>query len=619
MSILLQIALVLAMALLMVPLSHLLRLPVVLGYLLAGLLVGPGTLALISSAELMRTFVEVSLLALMFWIGLQLRPQRILKLGQPQWFMVILQVLGSTLIFTLLAWLFLDQNLLSSLVIGLAGSLSAMTLVTQFLKNREQLATSYGQTALASVMLHALIVIPVIAAIPLFSGIPSTEHGVAYFAAMISTFTGLFLFNRYLLQPLYRWIAQSGHHELHSIVAIVIFLGLLVLMDTLGLNLFLAALFAGMLLADSDFRMTVERSFQPFAGLMIGLAFISLGMSLQFADLLAQPLLIMAGTLCLILVKFVITLGLARYYQHSWRNSTLLAASLAQSGEFAFLALFIAVSDQIIAPELLSPLMWMASFSMLLTPAFYALWHTQILPRLDRHNHLAATFDTENLASATAPVLLIGFGRFGQIIARLLLQQQQTFSVMDSNIGASELLASYHIHFYQADATEPAALAQAQLDTVQHVIVAIDDIEDSLRVVRQIRLNYPDLCVWVRARDRHHVYLLKDLGVERIWRESYASALELGQALLHQLAPESGTQLELQIADFRYHDEQLLHRQYHLDPDGQSIHAAESRTTLAELEHLLAQDQLRKPAKRDTHVQQENNASGIDVITDDLA
>lgn len=618
MSILLQIALVLVIALLMVPLSHKLRLPTVLGYLLTGLIIGPSALALISAPEVMQTFIQISLLALMFWIGLQLRPQRILQLRQSLWFMAILQVLSTTLIFGLLAWFFLDHNLVSSIVIGLAGSLSAMTLVTQFLNNQQQLATSYGQSAYANTLIHALIAIPVIAAIPLFASVSSTEHGIAYFAAMMATFTGLFLCNRYFMQPLYRWIAKSGRHELHSIVAIVIFLGLLVLMDTLGLNLYLAALFSGMLLADSDFRISIEKSLQPFSGLLIGLAFISLGMSLQFADVLTQPGLIIAGTLSLILIKFAITLGLARYYQHSWRNSTLLAASVAQSGEFAFLALIIALSQQIITPTRLSPLMWMASISMLLTPAFYWLLHNQILPRLDRQNHLAATFDIESLPPNTAPILLIGFGRFGQIIARIFLQQQQKFSVMDSNIEATELLTSYGITFYQANATEPEALAQAHLDTVQHVIVAIDDIEDSLLTVRHLRLNYPDMSLWVRARDRHHVHLLQELGVERIWRETYASALELSQGLLGQLSGLSEEQVQQKIHEFHTHDENLLNSQFH--PDTESpFNSAGSRNTLAELEHLFAQDQLKKVSEQDTDTQQDNNASGIDVIRDDLA
>ena len=618
MSILLQIALVLAIALFMVPLSHKLRLPTVLGYLLTGLIIGSSALALISAPEVMQTFIQISLLALMFWIGLQLRPQRILQLGQPLWFMAILQVLSTALILSLLAWFFLDQHLVSSIVIGLAGSLSAMTLVTQFLNNQQQLATSYGQSAYANTLIHALIAIPIIAAIPLFAGVSSTEHGIAYFAAMMATFTGLFLCNRYFMQPLYRWIAKSGRHELHSIVTIVIFLGLLVLMDTLGLNLYLAALFSGMLLADSDFRISIEKSLQPFSGLLIGLAFISLGMSLQFADVLTQPVLIIAGTLSLILIKFAITLGLARYYQHSWRNSTLLAASVAQSGEFAFLALIIALSQQIITPTLLSPLMWMASLSMLLTPAFYWLLHNQILPRLDRQNHLAATFDIESLPPNTAPILLIGFGRFGQIIARILLQQQQKFSVMDSNIEATELLTSYGITFYQANATEPEALAQANLDTVQHVIVAIDDIEDSLLTVRHLRLNYPDMSLWVRARNRHHVHLLQELGVERIWRETYASALELSQCLLVQLSGLSEEQAQQKIHEFHTHDQKLLNRQFH--PDTESpFNFAGSRNTLAELEHLLAQDQLKKVSEQDTDTQQDNNASGIDAIRDDLA
>ncbi|UNW06728.1 NAD-binding protein [Acinetobacter variabilis] len=168
---------------------------------------------------------------------------------------------------------------------------------------------------------------------------------------------------------------------------------------------------------------------------------------------------------------------------------------------------------------------------------------------------------------------------------------------MDSNIEATELLTSYGITFYQANATEPEALAQAHLDTVQHVIVAIDDIEDSLLTVRHLRLNYPDMSLWVRARNRHHVHLLQELGVEQIWRETYASALELSQCLLVQLSGLSEEQAQQKIHEFHTHDQKLLNRQFH--PDTESpFNFAGSRNTLAELEHLLAQDQLKKHQNR---------------------
>ena len=550
MSILLQITLVLVIALLIVPLSKRLRLPSVLGYLLTGIILSPSLLHLIQTPEVMSSFMQVSLMALMFWIGLQLRPQRIVQINPSLWMMAALQVLISTLIFTLMAWVFLQQSLLASIVIGLAGSLSALTLVIQHLNHQEQFATSYGQQAYSILLIHALLAILVIAAIPLFAGIRSTEHGVAYFAALIATLSGLFLCNRYLMQPLYRWIAKSGSHELHAIVAIAVTLALLVLMNTLGLNLFLGALFAGILLADSDFRPAVESAIRPFQGLLMGLAFISLGMSLHL-------------------------------------------------------------------PDLLSPLLWMVSFSLLLTPAFYWLLHSQILPRLDRHNHLAATFETDINPQAHTPILLIGFGRFGQIIARILLQQQHAFSVMDSNVQATELLAQYDIPFYQADATEPEALIQTGITTAQQVIVAIDDIEDSMLIVRHLRLNYPETCLWVRARDRHHVHLLQDLGVKHIWRETYLSALELSQALLNQLNPDLKNSQQ-QIQNFREQDEKLLNSQYHLDSD-EHPNYENQRSSLAELEHLFAQDQRHKAQKQATQQQQDTNGAGIDTLRDELS
>src|SRR5690606_31041809 len=210
------------------------------------------------------------------------------------------------------------------------------------------------------------------------------EHGVAYFAAIMATFTGQFLCNRYLMQPLYRWIARSQSHDLHTVVALLVTLGLLVLMHTLGLNLYLAALFAGILLADSDFKPHIDQAVQPFRGLLIGLCILSLGLSLQFVDLLQKPGLIMTGALLLILGKFALSLALARYYRNSGPSSALSAVSLAQGGEFGFIALMMAVNYRILELPLLSPLLAMLAISMLLSPVMYWLLDRLILPRLYR-------------------------------------------------------------------------------------------------------------------------------------------------------------------------------------------------------------------------------------------
>ena len=182
---------------------------------------------------------------------------------------------------------------------------------------------------------------------------------------------------------------------------------------------------------------------------------------------------------------------------------------------------------------------------------------------------------------------------------------------------ATELLAQYDIPFYQADATEPEALIQTGIATAQQVIVAIDDIEDSMLIVRHLRLNYPETCLWVRARDRHHVHLLQDLGVKHIWRETYLSALELSQALLTQLNPDPEESLQ-QIQNFREQDEKLLNSQYHLDPD-EHPNYENQRSSLAELEHLFTQDQRHKVQKQATPQQQDTNGAGIDTLRDELS
>ncbi|ATO18855.1 potassium:proton antiporter [Acinetobacter sp. LoGeW2-3] len=617
MSILLQITFILAAALLIVPMTRYLKLPAVLGYLFTGLVLGSGALNLVTDPELQSILIQVSILSLLFWVGLQLRPQRFVQMPQSAWISTAVLVLGSGGVLTLCAAIFLQQNLVTSVVIGLAGSLSAMTLSIQHLMRQEQLMTSHGQLSYISLLIQALVLIPLIAIIPLFSGVSSTEHGVAYFAAIIATFTGLFLCNRYLMQPLYRWIARSSSHDLHALVAIFVTLGLLVLMQTLGLTLYLGALFAGILLADSDFRPHVENAVQPFHGVLIGLSFISIGLSIQLSDVVQIPGLIIGGALLIILSKFMISLAFARYYQNSWRTSTLTAVSLAQGGEFTFVLLTIAITHSILNISLLSPLLYMLALSMLMTPALYWLLDRQILPRLDRSHHLVADFDIPAETLVTTPILLIGFGRFGQIVARVLHQQGLKFSVMDSTVEATDLLKEQEIPFYQVDATETSVLQLVDIASKDQVIVAIDDIEDSLLVVRHLRWNYPNLKLWVRARDRHHAHLLHELGVEQIFRETYLSALALTQSLLAE-THQSVEEAEQAILQFRQYDETLLKAQQQAEYGNESLRA-QHHSSMSELSYLFEQDQHRKSVINPIQKQQNINATGIDAITDDLS
>ncbi|ANF80908.1 potassium:proton antiporter [Acinetobacter sp. NCu2D-2] len=609
MSVLLQMTLILALALVVVPLCKRLNIPTVLGYILTGLFAGSSALNLFTDNAIQLQFTQISLFLLLFWLGLQLRTTRLTQIKQNLWMTALILSCVSTSIFAGLSYLFISPVLSTSLAIGLAGSFSSTALVLQHLKQHDQLTTTHGQLSYAVLTIQILLSIPCIAVIPLLAGIPSTEHGVAYSAVILMVFTGLFLANRYIFQPLYIWIAKSGSHELHLLVALFVSLGLYSLMNLLGIHYLLAAIFAGILLADSDFRPAIESSIQPFLGLFIGLSFIALGLHISIDNLLTDAVFIAAGVAILVSVKFIIAMILARFYQHTWRNSSLFAASMAQAGELSFIVLMIALMEGSIEKAWISPLLLILSISMLITPVLYWLLDRHILPRLDRQNHLLATFDTDSSPQVQTPILLIGFGRFGQIIGRILHQQQQPFSVMDNNLAATHLLAQFNIPFYQADATEPEALHQVNLSHTEKVIIAIDDIEDSMLVVRHLTWNYPDLQLWVRARDRHHAQLLQDLGIEHIWRETYQSALSMAQHVLHSLGIEND-ELQHTLARFTDHDIDLLKSEQAIAPTSAGV--------LSELEYLLTQDQKQFHAKR-TEPQQDNNGIELDVIRDDLS
>ncbi|NNH37553.1 monovalent cation:proton antiporter-2 (CPA2) family protein [Acinetobacter terrae] len=611
MSLLLQITIFLGASLLLVPLAKRFGIATVLGYLFTGILLGPSALNLASDPESIQELAEFGVILLMFIIGLELRPQRLWEMRKSIFLMGSLQVGITGIILAIIIFFALKQSISASFVIGTALALSSTAFVLQLLAEKQQLNTTFGQQSFSILLFQDIAAIPLLAIIPLLAGTESTHHGVAYFAAIIATFSGLFLFSRYMMRPFFRFVAKSGAHELITAVGLFIVLGVVALMDVLGISTTLGAFLTGVLLADSEFRHELEASIAPFKGLLLGLFFMTVGMTTQLSLLVDMPWLIIGGALILMLVKSLTLTAIARYLKYSWRNSLLLATCLAQGGEFAFVVLKVASSEKVLTQAILEPLTLIVTLSMVLTPMLYWLISSWIIPLIDKEK----TPVYDEIPDTHNPMIIAGFGRFGQIIARIAHLQHQSFTAIDSNLEKVDFVRKYGGTVYYGDATQPDILRSAGVEHAKVFVLAIDDIEDSMNVARHIRLNYPNLKLLVRARDRHHVHLLRDLGVEHIWRETYLSSLGMAYRALRELdISEEDAYKSIEL--FRDYDEKLLVQQQRVYTDEQKIYETH-RNALAELEHLFESDAQIRQEPTGVNLQRGLEHQRIDVTRDD--
>lgn len=584
MSQMLQITIFLGASLLLVPLAKRFGIATVLGYLFTGILLGPSVFNIASDSAAIQGLADYGVILLMFIIGLELRPQRLWEMRKSIFLMGSLQVGMSAMILAVLAFLVWQQGIAASFVIGTALALSSTAFVLQLLAEKQQLNTTFGQQSFAVLLFQDIAAIPLLAIIPILAGTQSNHHGMAYFAAIVATFSGLFLFSRYMMRPFFRFVAKSGAHELITAVGLFIVLGVVTLMDVLGISMTLGAFLTGVLLADSEFRHELEASIAPFKGLLLGLFFMTVGMTTSLSLLVDKPALIIGSALILMLVKSMSLTAIARYLKYSWRNSLMLAVCLAQGGEFAFVILKVASSEKVITQAVSEPLTLIVTLSMVLTPIAYWLVSRWIIPLIDPEQ--APVYD--EIPDSHNPMIIAGFGRFGQTIARIAHLQHQPFTAIDSSIDKVDFVRNYGGTLYYGDVTQPDILRSAGIEHAKVFILAIDDIEDCMNVARHIRLNYPSLKLLVRARDRYHVHLLRDLGVQHIWRENYLSSLGMAYRALRELdISEADAYKSIEL--FRDYDEKLLLQQQHVYTDEQKVYETH-RNALAELQHLFESD-----------------------------
>ena len=583
----LELALVfLLAAVIAVPLFKRFGLGAVLGYLVAGVALGPNGLAVVRDAEGVLTASEIGVVMLLFVIGLELSLPRLKVMRQPVFVVGGLQVAlcGLALGALALAW---GLGPKTALIVGLGLALSSTAVGLQLLAERKALNTDHGRLGFAILLFQDLAAIPLLAVIPLLGTVVSPDAEVPASLAIakgLGAMALLVLGGRVLLRHVFRIIARTGMPEVFTATALLVVLGSAWLMQAAGLSAGLGAFLAGVLLADSEFRHELESQIQPFEGLLLGLFFMAVGMSIDLRQVAAEPTLIAAGVAALMAVKFALLFAVGlKPGRLDKRESLLLASVLALGGEFAFVVFSEADKAGLLDAATRDRLVAIVGISMALTPLL-----------------LIAMLRLAGAAGAGRPkrpyddiedhhpqVLVAGFGRFGQIVARLLLAQRIPFVAIEHDAEQVDFVRRFGNKIYYGDPARPDLLRAAGAANVRVFVIAVDQVESSLRTVRVIRRHYPDAKVFARARDRRHAWQLMDLGAT-VMRETFLSSLEMGRDVLVALgvAPETAAAYAQR---FRDHDERLLASQYlvHDDEDALRQTAADAR---AELEQLFEAD-----------------------------
>jgi monovalent cation:proton antiporter-2 (CPA2) family protein len=585
MSLLAQIAIFLAAAVVAIPIFRRFKLGSVLGYLAAGIIIGPGCFGLISRIDSTLHIAEFGIVLLMFVIGLELQPSRLWVLRKPILGLGLAQVVVTTAVIGAAAHLVLDEPWRSSLVIGFGLSMSSTALALQLLAERGQLNSQYGRSAFSVLLFQDVAVMPALALLPLLAAAaarPSAPSGLWLVVKLVAVLAAVVAGGRYVLRPMLRIVAETRVTEAFTAAGLLVVIGTALLVSQVGLSMSLGAFLAGVLLADSEFRHELEANIEPFKGLLLGLFFITVGMSANLNLVREKPLQILGLTLGFMLLKVGILWGIGLLSRHSTRASRGLAFSLPSGGEFAFVLFGLAATLGIMDTETAELLVLVVTASMVLSPLLLAL-----------HDALFKTAETDGRPFDTPvelypKVIIAGFGRFGQIVGRILRAKDIAFTALEASQTQVDFLRRFGNQIFYGDASRLELLRAAHAENAEVFVVAIDDVEASVRTVEVIRKHFPHLTILARARNRQHAFRLLDLGVQYHIRETLGSSLELSEEVLKALGL-SKLKAHETVQRFRAHDEESLLRQQAVKDDEKKL-IQTGQESAEQLLHLFETD-----------------------------
>ncbi len=573
-------------AIVVVPICKRLGLSSVLGYLVAGLLIGPPGLALIADPTEEMHFAELGVVLLLFIIGLELQPRRLWVMRRAVFGLGTLQIVSSAIVIGGGLWLW-GIRPETATIIGFALALSSTAFVLQLLAERRELNSQHGRAAFGTLLMQDIAVIPAVAVLNVLGGDIGGDHGPEgmnplYIAAVVAGAIVL----RFALRPILRFVADTGIQELFTAAALALVAGSALAMQAAGLSMGLGAFIAGMMVADSEYRHQLETDVNPFKGLLLGLFFIAVGMTVDIGLLFDQPLKILGLAVALMLVKTLVMLPLARWHGLAWQDALRTGLVLSQGGEFAFVLIGTALSAGMVPGTVAATTVLVVTLSMALTPFVVSL-----AERFLERDPEKRPFDNIEPEDTTG-VVIAGFGRVGQIIARVLTTQHIRFTALDANAKQVDFVRKFGNKTYFGDASRLDVLHAAQVGKAQALIIAVGDLETSVKIVHVVKETFPDVKIFARALTRHHEIMLREAGVDFVIRETLLSSLAIAEALLRALGKTS-EQASDAVTRFRAHDARTLEQQGAVYHDDEAFRRV-TMTSAEELKTLFQADETAK-------------------------
>src|ERR1700722_963760 len=592
MSLLAQIAIFLAAAVIAIPIFRYFKLGSVLGYLAAGIIIGPASLGLINKIDATEHIAEFGIVLLMFVIGLELQPSRLWVMRKPIFGLGTAQVLATTLAIGSAAYFGFGQTWQSSLVIGFGLAMSSTALVLQLLAERGQLNSQYGRSAFSILLFQDVAVMPALALLPLLGIAAAKTTGPGGWLALkfIAVLGTVIIGGRYVLRPMLRIVAATGVAEAFTAAGLLVVIGTALLVGQVGLSLSLGAFLAGVLLADSEFRHELEADIEPFKGLLLGLFFITVGMSANLGLAFEKPGLIIGLTLGFMLLKVAVLWAIGRLSGLSPAASRGLAYTLPCGGEFAFVLFGLGATLGIMDTQTAELLVLVVTASMIMSPLLLAL-HDSLFKKKETDGR---PFDTP--VALYPKVIIAGFGRFGQIVGRILRAKKIAFTALEANQTQVDFLRRFGNQVFYGDASRLELLRAAHAENAEVFVLAVDDVEASVKTAELIRRHFPHLKIFARARNRQHAFRLMDLDVRYTIRETLVSSLEMSEKVLESLGL-SKSKAKDTVRQFRIHDEATMAKQQAVKDDENKFMQT-TRESAEQLLHLFETDaaQPEKPA-----------------------
>ncbi len=585
-------------AVLAVPLAKRLGLGSALGYILAGVIIGPFVLGLVGQeTQDVMHFAEFGVVLMLFLVGLELEPAVLWRMRIPILGLGGAQVLLTAAVLAGVA-LWLGEPWQTALAIGLSLALSSTAIVLQTLKEKGWMSTDAGRAGFSVLLFQDIAVIPILAVIPFLAlpelagqGVDTAVHGAderpGWLQALLvlGVVIGIVVAGRFLLRPVFHWIASTRSLELFIATALTLIVGITLATEYAGLSPALGTFLAGVVLAESEFRHELESNIEPFKGLLLGLFFISVGASIDFGIVAGQPVLILALVCALILVKFLLLLALGALFRLNLADNLMFAFLLAQGGEFAFLLFSFATQNRVISAALSNVLIVVVVLTMILTPLLIIAYERLVRPRF---RDCVSEREDEPIDAAPSPVIVAGYGRFGQVVSRLLRADGVESTLLDHDSGQIELTGRFGYKVFFGDASRVQLLQAAGAEEARLLVIAIDDRDKAVQMAQAARQFFPHLKTLARAYDRSHAYELMEAGADVVTRETFGSALIMGEEALKLLGYDEARAYRI-MRTFKRHDEDGLQKLYEMWGDDQA-YGMHVRQSAEQLERVLQDD-----------------------------